>query len=48
MKHSSRRILTTHVGSLVRPQEMVEILQRKEDGKPAPEWMAKGVPFSER
>ena len=34
MKHSSRRILTTHVGSLVRPREMVEILQRKEDGKP--------------
>ncbi len=34
MKHSRRRILTTHVGSLVRPPEMVEILQRKEDGKP--------------
>jgi 5-methyltetrahydropteroyltriglutamate--homocysteine methyltransferase len=34
MKRSSRRILTTHVGSLVRPREMVEILQRKEDGKP--------------
>jgi len=34
MKHSLRRILTTHVGSLVRPREMVEILQRKEDGKP--------------
>ena len=34
MKRSSRRILTTHVGSLVRPPEMVEILQRKEDGKP--------------
>ena len=34
MKRSSRRILTTHVGSLVRPPEMVEILQRKEDGTP--------------
>src|SRR5215467_14491836 len=34
MKHSTQRILTTHVGSLVRPPEMVEILQRKQDGKP--------------
>jgi 5-methyltetrahydropteroyltriglutamate--homocysteine methyltransferase len=34
VKRSGRRILTTHVGSLVRPPEMVEILQRKEDGKP--------------
>ena len=34
MKRSSSRILTTHVGSLVRPSEMVEILRRKEDGKP--------------
>jgi 5-methyltetrahydropteroyltriglutamate--homocysteine methyltransferase len=34
MKHSQRRILTTHVGSLVRPKEMVDILQRKEDGQP--------------
>ena len=34
MKRSLSRILTTHVGSLVRPQEMVEILQRKEDGQP--------------
>jgi 5-methyltetrahydropteroyltriglutamate--homocysteine methyltransferase len=34
MKRSQRRILTTHVGSLVRPREMVDILQRKEDGQP--------------
>ena len=32
MKRSRSRILTTHVGSLVRPPEMVEILRRKEDG----------------
>src|SRR6266571_8529826 len=34
MKRSQHRILTTHVGSLVRPQEMVAILQRKQDGQP--------------
>lgn len=34
MKRSRSRILTTHVGSLVRPREIVEILQRKEDGTP--------------
>jgi len=34
MKRSARRILTTHVGSLVRPAEMVEILRRKADGAP--------------
>jgi len=34
MKRSARRILTTHVGSLVRPSEMVEILRRKADGAP--------------
>jgi 5-methyltetrahydropteroyltriglutamate--homocysteine methyltransferase len=33
MKRSHRRILTTHVGSLVRPPEMVDILQRKADGQ---------------
>src|SRR6266545_3262289 len=32
MKRSSSRILTTHVGSLVRPPEIVKILQAKEDG----------------
>src|SRR5262249_10092083 len=34
MKRSQSRILTTHVGSLVRPREIVDILQRKEDGHP--------------
>src|SRR2546426_5194850 len=34
MKRSQSRILTTHVGSLVRPCEIVDILQRKEDGQP--------------
>ncbi len=33
MKRSQNRILTTHVGSLVRPQEVVEALQRKADGQ---------------
>src|ERR1043166_2805575 len=33
MKRSQSRILTTHVGSLVRPREIVDILQRKEDGQ---------------
>ena len=34
MKHSSSRILTTHVGSLVRPPEVVDVLSRKPDGAP--------------
>jgi len=34
VKRSGSRILTTHVGSLVRPAEMVEILRRKADGAP--------------
>jgi 5-methyltetrahydropteroyltriglutamate--homocysteine methyltransferase len=34
MKRSARRVLTTHVGSLVRPAELVEILRRKADGAP--------------
>src|SRR5262249_18308189 len=34
MKRSERRILTTHVGSLVRPPDVVDVLQRKADGTP--------------
>src|SRR5262249_51190714 len=34
VKRGRSRILTTHVGSLVRPVEMVEILRRKADGAP--------------
>jgi len=34
MKRSSDRILTTHVGSLIRPQALQEFLRAKQSGKP--------------
>ena len=34
MKHSTDRILTTHVGSLIRPPELQEFLRAKQGGKP--------------
>jgi 5-methyltetrahydropteroyltriglutamate--homocysteine methyltransferase len=34
MKRSSDRILTTHVGSLIRPQALQEFLRAKQGGKP--------------
>src|SRR5271155_1044061 len=34
MKRSSDRILTTHVGSLIRPPELQEFLRAKQAGKP--------------
>jgi len=34
MKRSSNRILTTHVGSLIRPQSLQEFLRSKQPGKP--------------
>ncbi len=34
MKHSTERILTTHVGSLPRPPAVFELLRRKEDEQP--------------
>ena len=34
MKHSSERILTTHVGSLPRPNEVLDLLHAKEAGEP--------------
>jgi len=34
MKRSSKRILTTHVGSLIRPQPLQEFLRVKQAGKP--------------
>ena len=34
MKHSSKRILTTHVGSLIRPPALQEFLRAKQAGKP--------------
>ncbi len=34
MKRSTNRILTTHVGSLIRPQPLQEFLRAKQAGKP--------------
>ena len=34
MKRSTIRILTTHVGSLIRPQALQEFLRAKQSGKP--------------
>ena len=34
MKHSSHRILTTHVGSLPRPPDLLAMIQAKEHGAP--------------
>jgi 5-methyltetrahydropteroyltriglutamate--homocysteine methyltransferase len=34
MKNSASRILTTHIGSLVRPPDVVEIMRAKESGQP--------------
>ena len=34
MKRSTDRIITTHVGSLVRPPDLVEIMRAKESGQP--------------
>ena len=34
MKNSSTRILTTHVGSLPRPQEIMDVMRAKETGQP--------------
>jgi 5-methyltetrahydropteroyltriglutamate--homocysteine methyltransferase len=34
MKRSTDSILTTHVGSLVRPPDLVEIMRAKESGQP--------------
>ncbi|HXM56479.1 MAG TPA: cobalamin-independent methionine synthase II family protein [Candidatus Dormibacteraeota bacterium] len=34
MKQSTERILTTHVGSLARPKELLETMREKENGRP--------------
>jgi len=34
MKRSTERILTTHVGSLARPRDLLEIMREKEHGRP--------------
>jgi 5-methyltetrahydropteroyltriglutamate--homocysteine methyltransferase len=33
MPNDSRRILTTHVGSLARPQPFIDLMRRKERGE---------------
>ena len=35
-KLSTERILTTHTGSLPRPDDLVELMYTKEEGRPAP------------
>jgi len=37
MKRSTQRILTTHVGSLPRPDDLFELMQARMDGKPVDE-----------
>jgi 5-methyltetrahydropteroyltriglutamate--homocysteine methyltransferase len=37
MQHSTRRILTTHAGSLPRPADLLEMLAAKEQGRPVDE-----------
>jgi len=34
MPHNTDRILTTHVGSLIRPPKLIEFWRSIEDGKP--------------
>jgi 5-methyltetrahydropteroyltriglutamate--homocysteine methyltransferase len=34
MKHSTDRILVTHVGSLARPKDLMELLEARNEGKP--------------
>src|ERR1700674_1407050 len=34
MQRSTERILTTHVGSLARPHDLLEMMREKEDGRP--------------
>jgi methionine synthase II (cobalamin-independent) len=37
MQHSTKRIITTHAGSLPRPADMIEMLVAKAEGKPIDE-----------
>jgi len=34
MKHSTDRILVSHVGSLARPKDLMEMLVARNEGKP--------------
>ena len=43
MQKSSERILTTHVGSLPRPSDLLELLEAREEGRPIA-----GVRYRER
>jgi 5-methyltetrahydropteroyltriglutamate--homocysteine methyltransferase len=44
MQRSTERILTTHVGSLARPHDLLEMMREKEHGRPYdPERFARGV-----
>jgi 5-methyltetrahydropteroyltriglutamate--homocysteine methyltransferase len=33
MKRSTERILTSHVGSLIRPPELIEFLRARQEGR---------------
>ena len=35
MEHSTERILTTHVGSLPRPRNLLEMIEANEQGRPS-------------
>jgi len=37
MKHNTNRILTSHAGSLPRPQALIEVNQAKLEGRPLDE-----------
>ena len=37
MKRSTDRVLTTHVGSLPRPADLLAVVRAKEEGKPIDE-----------
>ena len=37
MKRSTERILTTHVGSLIRPPALIEFLRAQQEGRPIDE-----------
>ena len=48
MKRSSERILTTHTGSIPRPDDLIETMRAKENGRPYDrEGMAAAVCTSE-
>ena len=46
MKHSTERILTTHVGSLPRPADLLEFLEAREEGRPVDQAAFDALPAS--